>query len=295
MLEQLPILKDDGLKTPEVGPWAEQKYRLVWNYAKMFASSMKYKWDSRIYIDLFAGSGRAKLKNISKIVPASPLLAINIPDRFDKYFFCEENKQNIQNLETRVKTSFQDANVDFIPGDVNRNVNKILSKIPQHRQGKILTFCFADPYKVKNLNFRTIKDLSERFVDFLILIPTHMDANRNVSRYTKESNLVIENFTGCKIWRKKWELARQNGKKFCVFLAELYTDQMKKLNYIDSPISDMVEIRSHDKNLPLYNLAFFSRNKLGIRLWKNSVKYSNNQLNLFFKENYGSKFKNRVD
>jgi hypothetical protein len=51
MIANLPELKDDSLITPEVGAWAEDKYRLVGNYAAMFATSMKKKWECRIYID----------------------------------------------------------------------------------------------------------------------------------------------------------------------------------------------------------------------------------------------------
>jgi hypothetical protein len=36
--QHLPILEDDGLITPDVGLWAEKKYRLVQNYASMFAA-----------------------------------------------------------------------------------------------------------------------------------------------------------------------------------------------------------------------------------------------------------------
>src|SRR5438105_2170269 len=61
-MRQLPRLKDDGLHAPEVGRWAEQKYRLVATYAGMFATGMKKKWEKRIYIDLFAGAGRSRIE-----------------------------------------------------------------------------------------------------------------------------------------------------------------------------------------------------------------------------------------
>ncbi|HEX9020804.1 MAG TPA: hypothetical protein VF903_06045, partial [Nitrospirota bacterium] len=96
MIEKLPSLEVDGLVTPEVGAWAEQKYRLVWNYATMFASSMKNKWNARIYIDLFAGAGRSKIENSKQIVPASPLLSLDISSQFDKYIFCENEDDKRQ-------------------------------------------------------------------------------------------------------------------------------------------------------------------------------------------------------
>jgi hypothetical protein len=48
-------LQDDGLVTPIVGVWAEEKYRLVECYARIFATAMKRKWDMRVYVDLFSG------------------------------------------------------------------------------------------------------------------------------------------------------------------------------------------------------------------------------------------------
>ena len=282
MLEKLPVLENDELITLEVGPWAEYKYRLVWNYTKMFTTSMKSKWDALVYIDLFAGSGRSKIKNTSKIVPGSPLLALNITDKFNKYIFCDKAAENIQALKERTNREYPNIDISFTEADVNANIEKILSEVPQHKKGfKVLSFCFADPYKIKNLHFRTIKELSSRFIDFLILIPSYMDAHRNIAPYLNQTNSLIENFTGVKDWRIKWKSAESKRIKFGSFISDIFGDSMKKLNYSYNGLSDMVQIRSHDNNLPLYHLAFFSRSKLGVKFWEESKKYSNDQLNIF--------------
>ena len=92
MNTKLPELEDDGLITPEVGDWSEDKYRLVALYSKMFATAMKDKWDCRVYIDLFAGAGRARIRNTARIIPASPLLALSIPDQFDRHIFLRQGR-----------------------------------------------------------------------------------------------------------------------------------------------------------------------------------------------------------
>ncbi len=167
MIEKLPSLEDDGLITPEVGAWAEYKYRLVSNYSTMFASSMKGKWGARVYIDLFAGAGRSKIKNSKQIVPASPLLALTIPYPFDKYIFCDNEGDKLHALEKRVKKDYPKATVTYIE-EANDNVNAIIAAIPQHSGTyRVLSFCFVDPYSLKNLKFSTIKRLSEKFIDFL--------------------------------------------------------------------------------------------------------------------------------
>ncbi len=61
MTSRLLELEDDGLMTPEVGDYAEEKYRLIGLYAELFAKAMKGKWDSRVYIDLY----------LAQVAPAS--------------------------------------------------------------------------------------------------------------------------------------------------------------------------------------------------------------------------------
>lgn len=55
---------------------------------------------------------------------------------------------------------------------------------------------------------------------------------------------------------------------------------MASLGYIPMPLERMVKIRTHDGQLPLYYLAFFSRNKRGLQFWDEVLKYSDDQLSL---------------
>ena len=160
--------------------------------------------------------------------------------------------------------------------------SKILQEIPKHKPGfKVLCFCFADPYKLKNLSFDTVRTLSSRFIDFLILIPTHMDANRNISYYINATNNTVDNFLGASTWRNEWSKAKLQKEDFGDFLADQFGKQMAAMNYLYSGLSDTKLVRSTDKNLPLYRLAFFSRNKLGQKFWRDALKYSSDQLLLF--------------
>jgi hypothetical protein len=43
----------------------------------------------------------------------------------------------------------------------------------------------------------------------------------------------------------------------------------------------MKEIRSNEKNLPLYHLAFFSKHPRGYQFWDQVLKYGTDQLSLF--------------
>ena len=279
MTLHLPELQDDGLITPETNSWAEEKYRLVWNYASIFAASMKLRWHCRVYVDLFSGSGRSRIKHTKRIVPASPMLALDLPYRFDKYVFCDADLIKIDALESRVLVDYAKVDVKYVRGDTNNSTNEILDQIPVGRRDfKVLTFCFVDPYKLENLAFDTIKKLSTRFVDFLVLIPSGMDANRNESHYTHPQNGTVDRFLGRKIWREEWKRARLRRQAFGDFLTDAFGKQMMDLGYVYTGIDETELIRLTAKNVLLYRLAFFSRHRLGDEFWKEARKYSKPQL-----------------
>ncbi|HEU0143949.1 MAG TPA: three-Cys-motif partner protein TcmP [Nitrososphaera sp.] len=284
-MARLPQLIDDGLYTEPIGAWGEEKYRLVATYARMFATSMKGKWECRVYIDLFAGAGHAHIKNTKRIVPASPMVALDIKDKFDKYIFCDADPLKIKALQERVSKAYPSVNSQFILGDTNKSVDSILQEIPQHRKGfKVLSFCFADPYKLANLKFETIRQMSSRFIDFLILIPSGMDANRNISRYINPTNRTVDLFLGTSEWRDEWKQAKSQGESFGHYITRRFSQEMEVIGYPYSRIEETKHIRSTDKNLPLYHLAFFSRNELGQKFWEQARKYSQEQGSFKFEQ-----------
>ncbi|MGD9950424.1 MAG: three-Cys-motif partner protein TcmP [Desulfobulbus sp.] len=195
--------------------------------------------------------------------------------------FCDVNKESLAALEQRVSSFDFQTQPKFICGDANQSVDKIFEKMPSHSNGrKVLAFCFVDPFRLKNLHFSTIAKLSKKFMDFLVLIPTHMDAKRNVSYYVSPNNLTIDNFTGNPEWRGCWEKVK-NEQNFDIFLTNLFGQSMENLGYLYTGIQDTQLIRSSEKNLALYRLVFFSRNKLGKKFWKDIKRICNPQQNLF--------------
>ena len=81
-------MKDnDGLKLDSIKPYSEEKHRLLTYYASLFAKSTRAKWDSIVYLDLYAGPGKAVIEGTNRIVNTSPLLVLELEDKFDKYYF----------------------------------------------------------------------------------------------------------------------------------------------------------------------------------------------------------------
>ncbi len=280
MIPSQPVLEPDGLVTPTVGSWAAKKYRLVSMYAHMFTTSMHSKWGSLSYIDLYSGAGRAKVKPSRQLVLTTPTLALELAQPFDHYVFCESDPKKMAALKARVERDFPSSSPAFVEGDCNLTVEQVVGFLPTpSRTHTTLGFCVVDPFALQSFHFETIKMLSKRYMDFLVLIPAYMDAQRNKAMYLSKENPTVDNFLGTSAWRDAWSPAK--GYKFGTFIADQFGSEMAKLNYTYEGLSDMVIVSHPTKNFPLYRLAFFSRNLLGLKFWRMAKRATAVQLPLF--------------
>lgn len=278
--EPIIMVENDNLIIPEVGAWGEKKYKLVGSYCNIFTSGMKNKWDTLVYIDLFAGAGYAKIKGTNRILKSSALIALSIPNQFNKYIFCEVEVIKLQALKARVEREFPSANVEYVLGNSNQNIDKIYSLIPKNsKEESILRFCFVDPFSL-NLKFKTIHKLSKvGKIDFLILLALHMDANRNFRNYIEENSTKIDLFIGDTNWRIPFKEGKIRSQDFIKFISDRYDVNMKELEYVEPVEKHQVKIE--DKNIPLYYLAFYSKNPRGNDFFKKVEKYQSPQQSMF--------------
>jgi three-Cys-motif partner protein len=276
------LSEDDGLYLPEAGDWSERKHQKFKYYTSMFSSSMKNKWDCRVYIDLFAGPGKWRIKGTDKIEPGSPLVAMSVDQPFDQYIFCESNSQSLEALRARAHNHFPDLDCKFIDGDANKMTGEILKALPKFsRQQKGLSLIVVDPFKASELKFETVRKLSSIYADFLFLIPGAMDIRRNAHNYTRSDNHTIDDFVGTDEWRIDWEQRDIQKTDFGVFVAHWFGKSMRKLGFIYTGTDSMEIIKKDgDSGISLYYLAFFSKNKLGAKFWNETRMNTTIQLPL---------------
>lgn len=273
---------DDNMFIDDSGPWAARKYKLVKYYSNLFATSMKNKWDHRVYIDLYSSSGYTRIKETNEIVMTSPLIATSVDNKFDKYIFCEIDSEKIETLEKRIKRDFKNLNTKFINADVNQSVNLIIAEIPTFsREFTGITLCLVDPYKIDNFSFRTILSLSVYKIDFLILIPSFMDVNRNEKNYIDEHSNLVSKFLDNPHWRVQWDELKLQGFTFGTFIVKAFNDRMIKEGFLGLDNDEFILIRNPRNNSPLYHLAFYSKNKLGKKFWNDARKGTSDQLEFF--------------
>jgi len=121
---------DDGLFAQPIGPWAEDKYRRLGMYAEIFATGMKKVWDDRVYLDLFSGPGYSRMRESGRLVLGSPLIALSLPDRFDRYIFADANPDALAALRQRCARMAPDAAVRFVDGDANERIEETARRRP---------------------------------------------------------------------------------------------------------------------------------------------------------------------
>ncbi len=272
-------VQDDGLVCPEVGSWAEEKYRLISLYDELFATGMKDKWEERVYIDLYAGAGYSKIRGSTIVLKGSAVLSLTVQNPFDKYIFCEEDSELMSALQKRCKRIAPDANIEYLRGDCDSKIEKLCSMIPKASVGhRVLSLCVVDPFDF-GLKFKTLKRLSFFYVDFLVLLAIGMDANRNYDHYVTGESTKIDEALGNIAWRARWnEIPHRD--EFRAFLAREFSLSMESLGYL--PQREMKLVRSDEKNLPLYYLALFSRSDLAYQFWKQVLKYGTDQQSFEF-------------
>jgi three-Cys-motif partner protein len=90
----------------------------------------KKSWRRRIYIDLFSGPGKCKIRRSEEFILGSPLLAVQTQHPFTDYFFVDLKQKNIEALQERCKAaSIPKESLHFLTGDSNIKVNEIAQMI----------------------------------------------------------------------------------------------------------------------------------------------------------------------
>lgn len=263
---------DDGRYIPTVGQWSSDKHYYLLRYMNAFTTSMRKKWDSLHYIDLFAGAGIERLKESRALEWGSPMLAAHVRFPFSRLHLCEKNKIKCQALTTRMSQVRPDSQV--LCGDANERINEIVREVPTRNA---LSLAFLDPYGL-HLEFETLRKLSDIRADLIIFFPDHMDALRNWEKYylqNPDSNLDRCLGAGAD-WRSILNSTPTN--RLAEVLRNLYVDQIRSLGYCEFEYQ-RINMRGH----PLYTLIFCCRKEAGTRLWRRiSIKESDNQRRLPF-------------
>jgi len=188
---------DDGLPVEDVGPWAEDKHKLLRDYVQI-SSATRAKFlppnkGGSAYIDLFCGPGRCKIRGTSSFIEGGCVAAwqqsVRSGKPFSRIIIGDADADRLDAAHKRLKRL--GAPVVALPvNTAAMSAPLALEAAPRYG----LNFAFLDPYKLEALDFLIFRELSTlRRIDFLVHIST-MDLTRNYDLYLKQPSSPFDPF-----------------------------------------------------------------------------------------------------
>lgn len=253
---------EDGLYVRCVGLWAKDKYYYIERYLDVLTKSMRQRWQL-YYIDLFSGCGKCRVRETGEEIAGSGLIALNLRFPFNNYYFIDLDEISLQSFKERVKYNSLFNRISFKWGDCNEKVMEILGELPKE---KTLYVTLIDPTGLQ-IKFDTIRILTnERKMDLIVIFPQGMAIKRNMDKFIKKEDSLLDSFMGDRRWRSLYK-SRLPGDSIEKSLIDLYRDNLKSIGYQEIKSADEILIKSSKRALPLYYLLFASKHPLGHQFW----------------------------
>lgn len=264
----------DGLPIQCVGDWAEErKHDILRKFIDATREVRKmYHPDNggrggAAYLDLFAGPGRARIRETGVRCDGSPLIAVKHDSApFTKLIFCDLDEGNVAALAERTRG---DSRVSIIEGDCNAEIDRIVAEVPRYG----LNLALVDPYGLNQLVFETIRRLalsSER-MDLLIHFPTGT-MKRNIAKAKTGAA------TKAKMANALGEGVTAIAPRHVVREVETLRKNLAKLGYTGSG-ARVLDVRN-GSGVVMYHLVYVSRHPLGDKIWE-SITRPKEQRELF--------------
>lgn len=245
------------------GEWTEEKLTIIKKYLSFYVNALKNNKFKKIYIDAFAGSGKALLKD-GKEVDGSALISLSLD--FDHYYFIELDTERLNNLNNLINERYPNkkAKVTIIKGDCNNELISILRSLTKYQRGVM----FLDPYAME-LNWSVLEEANKTGVlDIWYLFPINavirqMPKNGNISCKMKNK---LDLILGTDKWLEYLyyedlqmnmfddvKMKRHNFDKLVEFV-------LSELNNLFSYVSPKSKLLKNSNNAPMFLLCFAMTN-----------------------------------
>lgn len=256
---------EDGLPLAEVGLWGpEEKHERLKRYIDISRATRKKFLGPRkagaTYIDLFAGPGRARVRETGQIVDGSPVLALKVAREggapFSKIHIGDRQPEYVEACKRRLEVL--SAPVQHYVGPARETVEQVAAKLDRYG----LHFAFLDPYDLESLPFLIIERLAQfKHMDMLVLVNV-MDLQRNLDRYIDSAECPLDAFAPD--WRKAIDVSQSHS----TIRQQIRQHWLSLISALDMQPSGGIELVTGGKNQPLYWLVLISRHPRAHDFWE---------------------------
>jgi len=261
-------LRLDGDELPAgcVGPWSRDKLFYLSRYCSIFTSGMKNKWRNRVFIDLFCGPGRCRVRPQGDLEDGSPLIALR--EAFTHYYFVDISSHCIDALEKRASgmEAVPGKDMKIVCGDANECIDDLVRQIDDLGP-ETIGFAFIDPPGIQ-VHFETLRRLSTSTrMDLLVNFPLGMNIKRQLKYQLKkdpESEVEFDRYFGTNQWRDLCEKDPGGTRRIGQSLLRLYEEQLGSLEHVY--VGDEQAVKN--RGVSLYILVFASKSPRGREFWE---------------------------
>lgn len=259
-----------------IGPWSEDKLRLLSKYLSAYTVVMHSQtWcrNGYHYVDAFAGTGRPRARDEERYIDGSPRVALTIQYPFHSYNFIEKSPWRVRKLQ-RLQNEFPNLDIRIREGDCNRIITtEITTRIRYEQLNRGLIF--LDPFGM-DLEWSTLQQIAETkalevFLNFPVMALNRTVLANDPNALTETQVERMNRFWGSTEWRGdiyeevptlfgpvEMKISRTTGDR----LGRLFK---KRLSEIFPHVTDPL-VMTNSKNAPLYCLIFAGHNPTGTRI-----------------------------
>lgn len=180
----------DGLWVENVGPWVKEKHRILADYVQI-AGATRRKFQSRCFIDVFCGPGKARIRDTAELVDGSSLVAyrqsMNLAP-FTSVCVSDADPDLLHSVSHRLAAL--PAPVQSFDGPASNAVPNIVQSIDPYG----LHLALLDPHNLGALSFDLFEGLAKlKRVDVIVHVSLG-DLQRNADRYSAADQVQFDNF-----------------------------------------------------------------------------------------------------
>lgn len=261
----------DGLPARVCGPWTQEKLNYQERYARAFMTAMAPKrragsWSQLVYLDFLAGPGKGINRKTRVEFDGSPLRAVQIVPRFDRLYFADIQRTNVEALRQRIPAKDL-GRVDFQEGDCHDVAERVVSSLAANALG--LAFVDPEGFEVK---FRLFQTLASRRIDVLYLFPGGIGVARNADNFVRRAHAPLDDLIPG--WRSLPRARIVAGEQvtadeLVAFDQPLVLEFQKRMADLGYRYSGLGEpCFTNEKNVRMYHLLFFSKHPIGLAIWR---------------------------
>lgn len=295
------------------GKWTEEKLDAFEKYVKAYLTIMNSYRDIRgwklLYFDGFAGNGtRSQEEEEQEVKEAMVIFGqeVTVDDfnvyqgaaervvkiesdgmrSFDQYYFVDKFELNCKALEEKLVPYQTTGKRHHLAKDANEAVRMLGNTLRKYSSCKALAF--LDPFGMQ-IDWSSIEQLKNQWVDLWILVPTGVVINRLLERKVdKEKGLAhaekLQSFFGMSeedirgyFYTEKQEQTLFGDEEMIITkeenairkIAQLYVERLKLVfPYVTE--DPMVLYNTH--NVPIYHLVFASKNKTALKIAQDIIR-----------------------